>query len=255
MEWIAVLIGAYLLGAVPVGYMISRARGIDITGVGSGNIGATNVMRALGPKVAVPVFLLDIAKGLVPALVANHLVLRPDWISTQKEFAFLAGTLAVLGHCLSPFLRFRGGKGVATGLGVLFGASPLVAATVFGVFLVLLALTRYVSLASLVAAIVMPACGLALGEPLTLVYAYAVFGAFIIIRHRTNIKRLREGTENRFSWGKSKDASASAPTEGSSTQRLEEDPQSLGTHSDSDSPDEENEEDPQPPKIMRSKVD
>ena len=229
MEWIAVLIGAYVLGAVPFGYLISRARGVDITGVGSGNIGATNVMRELGPKVALPVFVLDVSKGLVPALVAKYLIPRPDWISTQEEFAFLAGIVAVLGHCLSPFLGFRGGKGVATGLGALTGAAPLVALTVLSVFSILFAATRYVSLASIIAAIAIPVAGWAFGDPPTLVCAYAAFGAFIIIRHRGNIRRLIDGTERRFSFRKTEQSATPRPeTEGGDQPDEEEEPEPAG---------------------------
>jgi acyl phosphate:glycerol-3-phosphate acyltransferase len=201
MAWLAVLIGAYLLGSIPFGYLIAKSKGVDIRSVGSGNIGATNVIRAVGKTAGIVVFLLDVSKGLIPSLVAHHLIQRPEWLGSQQEFAFIAGLTAVLGHCLSPFLGFKGGKGVATALGAMFGASPLVALTVFAIFLLSLAISRYVSLSSLIAACALPLFGWLYEDPPTLIGAYIVLAVLLFLRHRSNIKRLMDGTESKFTFG------------------------------------------------------
>jgi acyl phosphate:glycerol-3-phosphate acyltransferase len=202
MDWVWLLIGAYFFGSIPFGYLIARAHGIDITRVASGNIGATNVMRALGKGYGLLVFFLDVAKGYVPAALAHYAIQKPDFLPTSQEFAFVVGMAAVVGHCLSPFLRFKGGKGVATGLGAMLGATPWMALTVFGVFLVLLAITRYVSLSSILAVLTMPIFGVLYRDPPSLIIASGGLAAFIIYRHRGNIRKLREGTENKFTFGK-----------------------------------------------------
>src|SRR5579859_1780423 len=120
----ALLVAAYFIGSIPVGYLVSRAKGVDILKVGSGNIGATNVWRVLGWPLGSTVLLLDVVKGLLPALAGYQL------LNGQLD-AFVVGMGAVAGHSLSPFLKFKGGKGVATGLGVLVGTSPWVAACAF----------------------------------------------------------------------------------------------------------------------------
>lgn len=187
--WLLIL--SYLVGAIPFGVLVARRRGIDITSVGSGNIGATNVWRTLGPAAGSAVFFLDVMKGLVPAVAAYQ------WTGRQ-EYAFLCGAVAVIGHSLSPFIGFRGGKGISTGFGMLLGSSIWVALSAFGVFLALLAASRYVSLASMVAAIAMVVFGWLYGDPPSLVAAYGAMAAFILLRHRSNIARLVQGTERKF---------------------------------------------------------
>ncbi len=193
MTPILALISAYLIGSVPFGYLVARTRGIDITKVGSGNIGATNVSRALGKGWALAVFLLDVGKGLGPALAGAALV--PD---QSRAFALAMGLAAVLGHTASPFLRFKGGKGVATSLGALLGSAPLVGASALGAFLLVGGLSRFVSLASIGAALSLVPLGLAFGEPAAVVAAYGALALFVLWRHRANIRRLREGTEPKF---------------------------------------------------------
>lgn len=186
----ALFVASYLLGAVPFGVLIARSQGADLTKIGSGNIGATNVKRALGAKWALLVFVLDVMKGLAPTIAARAIDDRP-WMW------YLVGASAVIGHCASPFLRFKGGKGVATSLGMVAGASPLVAAAGFAVFIAVLLTTRYVSLASMVAVVASVATALILRD-----WTYAVVGSilllFVIYTHRANIQRLRNGTENKF---------------------------------------------------------
>jgi len=188
-------LASYLLGSIPVGYLVARANGIDIMSVGSGNIGATNIHRALGAKASIPVFLLDVAKGWIPAFTWLQIV-----GGTSESFA--VGICAVIGHSLSPWLRFKGGKGIATGFGALIGCMPAIAFMAFGAFLVTLFFSRYVSLSSLVAAVTLVALTVVFHQPVALQIACAVFAAFIFYRHRANISRLLAGTESKFQWKK-----------------------------------------------------
>jgi acyl phosphate:glycerol-3-phosphate acyltransferase len=197
MEWLiftGMLIGAFFVGSIPFGLILAKRKGVDIRQHGSGNIGATNVYRVLGKDAGLLVFLLDVLKGLGPAVAVLYMFGR-------QELAVAAGALAVVGHCLSPFLGFRGGKGIATGLGMLLGSAPLVALTAFAIFFVLMLFTRYVSLSSIIAAASLPLLGLAYGDPLPLFVAYLLLAPFIVYRHRANIARLRQGTEPKFSFG------------------------------------------------------
>ncbi len=188
-----VIFGSYMLGAVPFGLMIARWwAGIDVREHGSGNIGATNVYRVVGKPAGVLVFALDVLKGFTPPMVAFALRLDPWWQVS-------AGFAAILGHNFSPFLGFKGGKGISTSLGVLLGVAPLVGLTAFGFWAVVLLLSGYVSLGSIIAA--------ALLAPLSWLYyrgdsARLVFclvaGLFAIVKHRSNIQRLLNGTESSF---------------------------------------------------------
>ncbi|MFI5385967.1 MAG: glycerol-3-phosphate 1-O-acyltransferase PlsY [Fimbriimonadales bacterium] len=190
MQLACLFIAAYILGAVPFGVLIGRAKGVDITKVGSGNIGATNVGRAIGKGWAVLVFLLDVMKGLAPVLLARS-------IDDDRWMWYLVGLAAVAGHCASPFLRFKGGKGVATSLGIVFGASPIAAAGGFAVFLVLFPITGYVSLSNIIAV----GCAVIVGAIIrdwTYVEVGTLIFLFVLYTHRANIKRLRDGTEPKF---------------------------------------------------------
>jgi len=193
MQLAVLVVAAYIVGSFPFGAWISRLRGVDILAVGSGNIGATNVYRTLGPLIGVIVLVLDVAKGMAPTVIAR-LVLHEDGF-----YAFLPGLAAVLGHCSSPFLKFRGGKGIATGLGALLGATPLVALSALGVFVVCVATTRYVSLASIFAASSVVLFGFLYGDGPISVAIYGGLAVFIVYKHRGNIRRLMNGTERRFS--------------------------------------------------------
>lgn len=188
---IACVVG-YLLGSIPFGLLASRMRGIDIRTVGSGNIGATNVYRALGWKIALVVFALDVSKGLIPAVIAKSLGLGADG-------ALLAGIAAVFGHCLSPFLGFRGGKGIATTLGAALGSVPIIALCALGVFVLSMAATRIVSLSSLLAVPSTLLWGGIFGATRLQISVFAVLSAFIVIRHWANIGRLMKGTEPKLS--------------------------------------------------------
>jgi acyl phosphate:glycerol-3-phosphate acyltransferase len=189
------LLVSYLFGAIPTSYLLSRAFAkIDLRQYGSGNLGATNLYRVLGWKYAVPVALFDIAKGAIPVLV-----FAPRASSSQL-YAVACGVAAIVGHVFSVFVGFKGGKGVATAAGVMLGLTPIalgVAAAVWGLFLLL---TGYVSLASIVAAAVLPVAVYLLDHSTTpeLLWVSALVAAGVILLHRRNIERLLKGTENRF---------------------------------------------------------
>ncbi len=194
--YLAPTLAGYLLGALPFGYLVARAHGVDIFKAGSGNPGATNVKRVLGARAGNTVFALDAVKGAVAAGWVGFLTAPdlPDW-----KLRSLAGLLAaILGHSFSCFTRFKGGKGVATAAGGLLVLVP--AACLLGglVWVMAFYTTRYVSLGSILAAVAVPAAGWLLGYPLPLNLVVTLIGAFVIFRHRDNLRRLRNGTENRF---------------------------------------------------------
>jgi acyl phosphate:glycerol-3-phosphate acyltransferase len=187
-----VILGGYLLGSMPFGYwVVLLVKGEDIRKVGSGNIGASNVWRTYGRGLGIPIVLLDVAKGFVPALVGSLLV--------GELTAVLAGGAAMLGHWRPLFLRFqKGGKTVATGGGVFLGAAPLLGLIGVAVWVVAFLVTRYASLASIVAALSLPVLAVLLGEPWPIVVFGAIAAVGVILLHRPNIARLRAGTESRF---------------------------------------------------------
>jgi acyl phosphate:glycerol-3-phosphate acyltransferase len=185
---------AYLAGSIPFGYLLVRVlRGTDIRRTGSGNIGATNVSRT-SPKLGILTLLLDAAKGLVPVLIAR--ALHPDHAIL---FGALAGFSAVVGHTFPVWLRFRGGKGVATGLGAFFCVAPKSLLIVVGIFVAIVAAFRYISLGSIVATLALPLLAWKLdhlaGAPWLLT---SIAALLIVIKHRKNIRRLLAGTESRF---------------------------------------------------------
>jgi acyl phosphate:glycerol-3-phosphate acyltransferase len=185
-------IAGYLAGSIPTGYWLVRAlRREDVRAVGSGNIGATNVWRSYGARYGLPVMALDTLKGFVPALLAT--------IYVGHLAGVLAGGAAMLGHWRPLFMRFaRGGKVVATCGGAFFGVAPLVGGIGAGVWIVVFALSRYASLASIVAALSLPAVSVAVGEPWPVIAFASVAAAAVVLLHRPNIGRLVRGTENRF---------------------------------------------------------
>lgn len=187
---------AYLLGSVPFGFLAAKMAGLDITKQGSGNTGATNVLRTLGPKYAIPVLVLDMAKGAVSAYAG----LRLTGLGTLG--ALLVGAAAVAGHNWSVFLRFRGGKGVASSAGVILVAFPLLLLAALGVFVLIVAVTRYVSLGSLLGAWTAVALSFTSGYDLTAQIPVTLLAAAITYQHRANIKRLLTGTELKITLGK-----------------------------------------------------
>lgn len=186
-----VIVAAYLIGSIPTGLLLGKAYGIDVRKEGSGNIGATNLYRTVGRKVGIITLIGDCLKGLLPVLLAAHSALPP-------ESAALVGLAAFCGHVFSVFLSFRGGKGVATALGVFLALAPLAVAVAIGLFAVMMWLWRYVSLGSILAAAIMPPTVYLLGGGNRVTAVTFVIAAIVIIRHHENIKRLLAGTENRF---------------------------------------------------------
>jgi len=185
------LAGAYLLGSIPTGLLLGKAYGIDVRKEGSGNIGATNLYRTVGRKVGVMTLAGDCLKGLLPVLAVKYSTL-------PAEYAAWVGLAAFCGHVFSVFLRFRGGKGVATALGVFLALSPIAVAIALGVFIAMMLIWRYVSLGSISAAAVMPIAVWALGEGRVIGIVTMIVAVIVIIRHTENIKRLAAGTEIRF---------------------------------------------------------
>jgi glycerol-3-phosphate acyltransferase PlsY len=193
-----VILLSYLLGSIPTGYLVARAKGIDIRKVGSGNIGATNAFRILGKKAGVLVLLADAFKGaaavvLAPLVAGMVLHPVPSWIP------LVAGVWAILGHNFTCWLGFKGGKGIATSAGVLGALVPLALGIALAVWLLVFALSRYVSLASIAAAAALPVATVCLDRSnLPNIVVTSLIGALAIWRHRPNISRLLAGTESRF---------------------------------------------------------
>ncbi len=192
MTFAGIVAFGYLLGSCPWGYWLVRIfQGEDIRKLGSGGIGASNVWRAYGRRLGIPVVALDALKGFVPALVGV--------LAVSHLCGILAGTAAMLGHARPLYLRFeKGGKMVATGGGVLFAVAVWVALAIGGVWLATFLLSRYTSLASIVAAFALPVVAVAIGYPLSVVCFAAFTGGAVVFLHRANLRRLRAGTENRF---------------------------------------------------------
>lgn len=197
------LIG-YLFGSFPAGYFAGRLAGVDVRREGSGNIGATNVLRVLGKKWGYPVFAIDAFKGFAAVRVALFLAKRWPAATPYAEYiAILAAMAAVAGHTFPVWLRFKGGKGVATSAGALIGLIPLAVPFVFLVWLIVFQISRYVSLASITAAIALPIIvGLfarwKFVDTWALIYFSIAIMLLVLWRHRSNFSRLLNGTEQRF---------------------------------------------------------
>lgn len=190
---------AYLCGAIPFGFIIGKMRGVDVRTVGSKNIGATNVYRTVGKKWGFLAFFCDFLKGLVPTLVAK--LCFPD----LPHVALMTGVVAVAGHMWTCFMKFRGGKGIATGFGMLVALIPQMVLVAFGIFVVTVWISHYISLGSILAAafLLVAAWFPVLGSPgargdLPQCVLVAVVAAFAIYKHRANIVRLARGCENRI---------------------------------------------------------
>jgi len=197
MPFYIIALGAFLLGSVPTGYLVARAKCVDIRQHGSGNIGATNVFRTLGKPLGILVFFLDALKGFGAVWLANHFGEACPWTG------IVAAVAAIAGHNYTPWLGFKGGKGIATSAGVLLALMPWAVLAIAIVWVVVFKVSRYVSLASICAAAALPiavgalwsaGCG---GNGPLLGFALLI-SALAIWRHRSNIERLRAGTESRF---------------------------------------------------------
>ncbi len=220
MSWPVFIVAAYLIGSIPFGVLIARSRGIDITAHGSGNVGATNVGRVLGKRLGLTCFVLDVAKGAAPVAVAGatfDLLGRPatDVAASASWWWLGVAVAALVGHMASIFLGFRGGKGVATAFGGLLAIWPTLGGPVliaFGVWLLVVLISRTVSIASMTAAIVLPVATIGLmllasvPESADLVWprrapaltASVLIALLVLWRHRSNLRRVLAGTENRI---------------------------------------------------------
>lgn len=187
------LVIIYLIAAVPTGVVLTRLMGLeDVRSRGSGNIGATNVYRVAGKLPGILTLLGDILKGYLPLLAVKL------WLDPTPLQLGLAGVVAIVGHCYPVYLRFKGGKGVATALGIFLVLDPLALLGGCAVFLAAVALTRFISLGSVLAAVAVPLLTLPLARPLPVILCACAIGALIVWRHRDNLRRLLAGTENRF---------------------------------------------------------
>lgn len=201
-------LAAYLLGAVPFGYLVGRARGVDVRTVGSRNIGATNVFRCVGKSWGILTFLLDVLKGFVPAFFFPMILATFGAAPEEAALAALPGLaymiLAIVGHNWPVYLGFKGGKGVATSAGGLLGVAPAAVGVGAGVWVLLFVLARYVSVASIGAALAVAASGwwLYRGAGWILPAVLTALGLLAVLRHKGNIARLRAGTENRITLGR-----------------------------------------------------
>jgi acyl phosphate:glycerol-3-phosphate acyltransferase len=207
----ALLIGAFIVGSIPCGSLIASIKGIDLRGAGSGNIGATNVMRTMGRSAALLTLIGDMLKGIIPILLVRAFIpeagvafsdmlnFMPFQIAYPRvAFEGALGITAILGHNLSIFLKFRGGKGVATSLGVALLLSPYAALFAATIWLVTFNLTRYSSLGALVAFAALPVCMYMLDPVPEKIVISAIIALLIFITHRANIARLVAGTESKF---------------------------------------------------------
>ncbi len=200
LNYAVVAVAAYLLGSIPTGYLAGRAKGIDIRAVGSGNMGAANVFRTLGKTAGVIVLVVDGLKGYAAcAWLCNgafHLLNVPD--TDAELYRIIAGIAAVLGHNFTCWLGFKGGKGIATSAGVYFALAPLAVSVALGAWIIVFALGRYVSVASIAAAVALPAAVWLTPNSLTLRIVTTALGLLAIAKHKSNIQRLFNGTERRF---------------------------------------------------------
>ena len=202
MAYIAVILAAYLLGSIPTGFLVAKAKGLDIRTVGSGNIGATNVFRSLGKPAGIFVLLADGLKGWLAVVLfsrwAAALFDPAADAQTREWLAICAGLAAILGHNYTCWLYFKGGKGIATSAGVLLALVPWSLLIILSIWIVLFASTRYVSLASIGAAFALPFAAWLTGASPTMVLTTAAMGALAIYKHKANIQRLIQGTEHRI---------------------------------------------------------
>jgi glycerol-3-phosphate acyltransferase PlsY len=190
MKILLVILVSYILGSIPFGYIIAKIKGVDITKLGSGNIGATNVGRNLGKPYFFIVLFLDAIKGFIPTILFKLLF--------GLEYGILAGLFSVIGHSYSIFMKFKGGKGVATGLGVSIALIPIETIIGFGVWFLVLMIFKIMSLASIISAISVFIVVLFLEESLLIKIVCGIIAVLIVLRHKSNIERIIKGTEPKF---------------------------------------------------------
>jgi acyl phosphate:glycerol-3-phosphate acyltransferase len=200
--YIATALMAYLLGSIPTGFLVAKARGVDIRTVGSGNIGATNAFRVLGKGFGIFVLLMDALKGWVAVQIGTVVVAKLLPGVPIEYLRITAGIGAILGHNFTCWLHFKGGKGIATSAGVLIALVPLALVIVLSIFIILFVTTRYVSIGSIAAAFALPFATWFTTRDIGLTAVMAAIGALAILKHRKNIQRLLNGTENRIQFKK-----------------------------------------------------
>ena len=188
---ISIWIIAYVLGSIPFGVLFAHAKGIDLRKHGSGNIGATNVSRILGKRVGIMTLLCDALKGWLAVSLAS-------WILSDSVAVAGAGLMAFFGHLFSIFLKFKGGKGVATGMGIHLYMMPMATLGAMGVFTFTLWVSKYVSLSSIIAAIALPIFGIYLKIPLPYIHVSIVIAMLVVFKHQENIRRIIAKTESHF---------------------------------------------------------
>ena len=200
LAFIVIAVAAYLLGSIPAGYLVARAKGIDIRAVGSGNIGATNVFRTLGKPLGILVLVVDGLKGFAACSWLADFVVRPFAVAPDKIecLKIVAGICAVLGHNYTCWLKFKGGKGIATSAGVYFALAQKAAGIALGTWIIVFAVGRYVSVASIAAAVALPTAVWLTTDSLFLGIVTTALGLLAIFKHRDNVQRLLNGTEQRF---------------------------------------------------------
>ena len=197
MVWSVGLLGAYLVGSIPFGFLIGKMRGVDVRTVGSKNIGATNVYRTVGKKWGLLAFFCDFLKGLVPVILAQR-------FGGEVHLPLAVGLMTVVGHMFTCFMKFKGGKGIATGFGMLVGLLPYLVLAAFGIFVVTVWLSHYISLGSCLAAAFLavgvwfPWLGSAGWRNLPLSVVVTLVALVAIYKHKTNIRRLVDGCENKI---------------------------------------------------------
>ncbi|MCP3967494.1 MAG: glycerol-3-phosphate 1-O-acyltransferase PlsY [Lentisphaerae bacterium] len=217
ISFVVVFLGAYLIGAIPWAYLIGKWKGIDLREYGSGNYGATNVTRVIGKWHGRLCFILDFLKGFIPVFAVSMMI-KYGWFEDKYQLSqIIAAFGAVLGHIFPVYTRFRGGKGMSTSAGAILGLAPYSVLIAAAVWVVVFLASRYVSLASIAAAAVLPVCATFISLMKLYVHSYYVLGflyllaLLAIVKHSSNIKRLMNGTESRFS--KDKEEAESEKTE------------------------------------------
>jgi len=202
ISYIATAFMGYLLGSIPTGFLVARARGVDIRTVGSGNIGATNAFRVLGKGLGIFVLLMDALKGFVAVLIGAYLISQLLPGAELNNLRITAGIAAILGHNFTCWLHFKGGKGIATSAGVLLALVPWALAIILSIFIILFLTTRYVSVGSIAAAFTLPFATWFTTRDTGLTVVTGAMGALAVLKHRKNIQRLINGTENRIQFKK-----------------------------------------------------
>lgn len=193
MYWLASLFAAsYFLGAIPVALIIGKLKKIDLREVGSGNLGATNVYRTLGFRYALIVFLLDAFKAYIPTIISIY------YFKESPILHILIGLTVIVGHSLSVFVKFKGGKGVACALGTLLAINPIVFTIVFTIGFPIIAIFKYVAPVTILGSVSVPVLLYLFKEPMEYTYTFSLVALFIVYRHKSNIKRILEGKENKI---------------------------------------------------------